>query len=192
MHVLIVLCFYRSGIASLDSAKIRVENCEFARGGGGTGQAISAGASDLNVKGCYLHHQHPAVADDDDDDRPAVVLHSNAAIAVTAKSVANISLSYVFGGSKGGNGISVADSDAIVKHNLIINCSSQSTALSAAVASSVTFQACFSNGNVDIFWVLLLRLWIFSDKCHEGETRIYVHEKTLWVRGTSGYTIHMP
>ena len=149
MHV---PCFYRSGIAALDSAKIRVENCEFARGGGGTGQAISAGASDLTVKGCYLHHQHPAVAAaDDDDDRPAVVLHSNAAIAVTAKSVANVSLSYVFGGSKGGNGISVADSDAIVKHNLIINCSSQSTALSAAIASSVTFQACFSNVNVEIF-----------------------------------------
>ena len=182
MDACAALCLYRSGIAALDSAKIRVENCEFARGGGGTGQAISAGASDLTVKGCYLHHQHPAIAAaDDDDDRPAVVLHSNAAIAVTAKSVANVSLSYVFGGSKGGNGISVADSDAIVKHNLIINCSSQSTALSAAVASSVTFQACFSNGIVDIFWVLLLRLWIFSDKYHEVETIIYVHEKTLWV-----------
>jgi len=58
----------RSGVTALDSAKIRAENSEFARGGGpggdsgggGTtsiGQTISAGASDLTVKGCYLHHQ---------------------------------------------------------------------------------------------------------------------------------------
>ena len=114
-----------------------MENCEFARGGSegnSTGQTISAGASDLTVKGCYLHHltDGASVA----DQATSTGLNSNAAIAVTAKSVANISLTYVFGGSKGGNGISVADSDATVKHNLIMNCSSQSTALSAAVASS--------------------------------------------------------
>ena len=58
---------FRSGVTALDSAKIRAENSEFARGGGSVGdsgggttsigQTISAGASDLTVKGCYLHHQ---------------------------------------------------------------------------------------------------------------------------------------
>ena len=106
-------CYFvgRSGVAALDSAKVKAEHCEFACDGGGAethgAQTVSGSNSDLTVRGCYIHGapSHPG----------------GAAVAITVKSVAQVTHNYVYGGS---NGISCTDSDLTAQNNLVINCSS--------------------------------------------------------------------
>ena len=99
----------RSAIVANDCAKLSINHCEFAQTDRSE-QTLSSSQSDVTLNGCYFH----AGLLNFEYERNAQ------AVALTCKSVANITKNYFF---RTGNGISVIDADLSASNNLILNCS---------------------------------------------------------------------
>lgn len=89
-----------------DCAKLSVCHCEFGQTDRSE-QTLSSSQSDVTLTGCYFH----GLAFDYE--------RSAQAVALTCKSVANVSNNYFF---RTGNGISVLDADLICMDNLVSHC----------------------------------------------------------------------
>jgi len=98
----------RSAIVANDCAKLSINHCEFAQTERGSEQTLSSSQSDVTLNGCYFH-----AALDFEYERNAQ------AVALTCKSVGNVTKNYFF---RTGNGISVIDADLTCSNNLILNC----------------------------------------------------------------------
>ena len=106
----------RSAIVANDCAKLSIGHCEFAQTDRSE-QTLSSSHSDVTLTGCYFH----GLAQDYERNVQAV--------ALTCKSVANLTKNYFF---HTGNGISVIDADLICSENLILNSSQPGSGSSAS------------------------------------------------------------
>ena len=97
----------RSAIVANDCAKLSIGHCEFAQTDRSE-QTLSSSHSDVTLTGCYFH----GLAQEYERNVQAV--------ALTCKSVANLTKNYFF---HTGNGVSVIDADLTCSENLILNSS---------------------------------------------------------------------
>ena len=97
----------RSAIVANDCAKLSIGHCEFAQTDRSE-QTLSSSHSDVTLTGCYFHGLAQAYE------------RNVQAVALTCKSVANLSKNYFF---HTGNGVSVIDADLTCTDNLILNSS---------------------------------------------------------------------
>ena len=97
----------RSAVVANDCAKLSISHCEFAQTAQSE-QTLSSSQSDVSVNGCYFHAGLN------------LNYERNAqAVALTCKSVGNLTKNYFF---RTGNGVSAIDADLTASNNLIFSC----------------------------------------------------------------------
>ena len=101
----------RSAVVAQDCAKLSINHCEFAQTDRSE-QTISSSHSDITLSGCYFHGLLQPEFEKGSRQQAQ-------AVALTCKSVANVTKNYFF---KTGNGISAIDADLYCAQNLILNC----------------------------------------------------------------------
>lgn len=113
----------RKAIVCLDSAKVSVENCEFAQSEE-TETCVSCTESDLTVTGCYIQGIQIGQGREGCQSQ---------AIGVMVKSVARIENSYIY---RTGSGVYSSNSEIVCARNLVYSCSRRYTQPSSPSSSS--------------------------------------------------------